>query len=157
MTDTYIQPMPTSNLPNPETDPQFYDGVLPKRAFAWVIDAVFIAIISSFAVMIVGVGTLGLGFFFAPIVALLAAFAYRFLSIAAKSRTPGMALMGLEFRSLTGERFDRSEAFVHTALYMLIFVSIAGQLLTILCALFTARGQTIADIITGSTAINRPL
>ena len=32
-------------LPDPTTQSQFYDGVLFKRAFAWVIDVVMIAIL----------------------------------------------------------------------------------------------------------------
>ena len=36
-----------TNLPDPTYDAAYYDGVLPKRFFAWVIDAALI-----FAVMI---------------------------------------------------------------------------------------------------------
>ena len=154
-TDTY--PMLESRLPDPQTDPQFYDGVLAKRAVAWVLDAVAIGLLTGFVTLFVGIGTLGLGFLLAPVIILATGFLYRFFTIAAYSRTPGMAMLGIEFRNVAGQRFDRTEAFVHTALFTFIFASVVGQFLTCLCAMFTARRQTIADVITGSTAINRPL
>ena len=144
-------------LPDPATDPQFYEGTLVSRAVAWVIDGFFIGIIAAILVFTIGVGTFGLGFLLAPIIGLGTAFAYRFGTIAMSSRTPGMGLMGLEFRGLDGQRFDRTEAFVHTALYMVVFISVVGQVLSCLIAVMTPRHQTIADLVTGSTAINRPL
>ena len=157
MTDAHTFSQDRTALPDPDRDPQFYEGVRTSRVVAWIVDTALVAAISVVLIAAVGVGTLGFGFLFAPMVGLLTAFAYRYLSIAARSRTPGMALMGIEFRNLAGERFDRVEAFVHTAVYTVVFASVAGQFLTCLSALLTPRGQTIADIVTGATAINRPL
>ena len=147
----------TSALPDPGNDSQFYEGVRSRRAFAWIADTIATFFLASIAVVLFGVGTFGLGFFIAPWVAFGVAFIYRFGTIAGYSRTPGMALFGLEFRNSEGTRFDRIDALVHTALYTFIFFSMIGQLLTCLATLVTARKQTIADIITGSVAINRPL
>lgn len=128
-----------------------------SRAVAWVIDGFFIAIISWLVLLVVGFGTFGIGFLLAPLVGIGATFAYRFLTIASASRTLGMGLMGLEFRGADGHRLDRTDALVHTALYMLIFFSVVGQILTCLTAMATPKHQTIADLLVGSTAINRPL
>ena len=144
-------------LPNPDTDPQFYDGVPARRAVAWVIDTVAILLISMVLIPILGVATLGLGFFFVPVMFLMIGFGYRAGFLTARSATPGLALMGIELRTASGERFEAIEAVLHTLGYTLVIASIVGQMASCILALVTPKGQSIPDLVLGTAAINRPL
>ncbi len=143
----------TGRLPDPVQDAEFYDGVPLKRALAWVVDAVLIVILS----VIGGFMTLGIAFLFAGFLFMSTSFIYRVGFIAAKSATPGMMLMGIEFRNLDGQRFEFKEALIHTGIYTLVMMTFFGHLISIISMATTERGRAIQDFVLGSTAINKPL
>ncbi|MFN7269062.1 MAG: RDD family protein [Cereibacter sp.] len=141
-----------TTLPDPDHQAEFYADVPIKRALAWVVDAIVIAIIT----MIVVPFTLFLSLFFLPALYLTISFLYRTISLARHSATPGMRLMAIEFRDRTGAKFDLGTAFLHTLGYTLTISTLLPQLLSMGLMLTTARGQGLSDLVLGTVAINKP-
>lgn len=141
-----------TTLPDPDRQAEFYADVPIKRALAWVVDAIVIAIIT----MIVVPFTLFLSLFFLPALYLTISFLYRTISLARHSATPGMRLMAIEFRDRTGAKFDLGTAFLHTLGYTLTISTLLPQLLSMGLMLTTARGQGLTDLVLGTVAINKP-
>ena len=88
-----------------------------------------------------------------PLIAVVG-FLYRWGTIAARSATPGMRMMAIEFRDRDGQRFDGGTAFLHTAGYTFSVVTVPLQLISIVMMLLTARRQGLTDIILGTAAVN---
>ena len=141
-----------TTLPDPDRQAEFYADVPIKRALAWVVDSILIAIIT----MVVVPFTLFLSLFFLPLLYLTISFLYRTISLARHSATPGMRLMAIEFRDRTGARFDLGTAFLHTLGYTLTISTLLPQLLSMGLMLTTARGQGLTDLVLGTVAINKP-
>lgn len=143
-------------LPDPALDRQFYDRVPSRRLAAWGVDLVVIVALSLVLIPVIGVMSLGIGFFFIPVLFLAISYCYRVLTIANASATWGMRLMGIELRRGDGARFDLGYAAVHTALYTVCISLPVLQLASIVTVLTTPRGQTLPDLVLGTTAINSP-
>jgi uncharacterized RDD family membrane protein YckC len=141
-----------STLPDPDYQAEFYADVPVKRALAWGVDAILIALITAVVVPF----TLFLGLFFLPVLYMSISFLYRTVGLARHSATPGMRLMAIEFRDRTGARFDLGTAFLHTLGYTLTIGTLLPQLLSIGLMLTTARGQGLTDMVLGTVAINKP-
>lgn len=139
------------HLPDPETQPDFYDGVPAKRLLAWVIDTVLIALLVMIAVPF----TAFTGLFFLPALFLLLGFAYRFVTIASGSATWGMRVLGIEFRDQTGARLESSTAFLHTLGYTVSVSIPILQLASIVMMLISPIGQGLTDSLLGTTALRR--
>ena len=153
---TYTQNV-SNGLPDPQTDAEFYEGVPMRRLMAWVIDAVIIVAISVIAVLVASVLTLGIALFFTGFLFMATSFIYRVGFISAKSATPGMLAMGIEFRTMAGQKFDTKDALIHTGLYTVAVISFFGQILSMITMSATEYGRGLPDFVLGSTAINRPL
>jgi uncharacterized RDD family membrane protein YckC len=131
-------------------------GVLTRRVFAWVADAVLLGMLGGMlgtALVAFGILTLGLGFHLWPLLALLP-FAYTVLSVASPlSATPGQALCGLVVR-----RDDDLgppgllEAVLFTVGYA---ITMAGGAVWLLVALLTARHRTLHDMVSGLVVVRR--
>lgn len=141
-----------TTLPDPDHQAEFYADVPIKRALAWVVDAILIAIVT----MVVVPFTLFLSLFFLPALYLTISFLYRTISLARHSATPGMRLMAIEFRDRTGAKFHLGTAFLHTLGYTLTISTLLPQLLSMGLMLTTARGQGLSDLVLGTVAINKP-
>ena len=72
----YATPAPTT-LPDPAYQPEFYSGTATKRALAWVVDVILIGLMTA----LVSLLTLGIGFFFLPVVYVGLSFTYRVLTL----------------------------------------------------------------------------
>ena len=149
MSDLTMNP----NLPDPEIDAVFFEGVTAKRLFAWVFDVVVTLVLS----ILFSIFTLGIGFFLFPLVWILISFVYRTLTIAAGSATWGMRIAGIELRDRDGLHLDTGYAFMHTLIYSITMATVLFQILSAGLMLTTRYKQGIADIFLGTTAINRPL
>lgn len=149
----YQNPPPFSGLPDPQLDPQFYDGVPFKRLLAWLIDTVIVIGLS------IGVGLLSFGILYFVFFSLmfLIGFIYRALTIAFGSATWGMRFAGIELRNARGQRFSGSEALLHTFLFHLLNMIPIGLIISAVMMLMGERGQGLHDYVMGSTAINRPV
>jgi len=140
-----------SGLPDPDLQAAFYAGVPAKRLLAWLIDALVIGVLVLAALPL----TVFIGVLFMPVLFLVLGFAYRFITIAGASATPGMRLMAIEFRDRAGQRFDGSLALSHTLLFTLACAVAPLQLVSAVLMATSARGQGLGDMLLGTTAINR--
>jgi len=140
-------------LPDPLTKPQFYTGVLAKRAAAWVFDVVLVGILCVIIVPF----TVFTALLFFPFLMLVVGFIYRWFTIASESSTWGMRLMGIELRDHDGLRLDSQSALMHTAGYSFSMAMAPLQLVSVLMMLLSDRKQGLTDHLLGTTAINKPV
>lgn len=138
-------------LPDPDRQPEFYENVPAKRLVAWVVDTVLIVVLCVVAVPLTGF----IGLFIWPLMYAVIGFAYRVVSLANWSATPGMAFAGMELRSADGNRFDTGNAILHTAGYTVSFAFPVLQVISVAMMLTGARGQGLTDTFMGSVALNR--
>ena len=94
---------------------------------------------------------------FFPFLMLVVGFIYRWFTIASKSSTWGMRLMGIELRDHDGLRLDFQSALMHTAGYSFSMAMAPLQLVSGLCMHLPARKQGLTDHLLGTTAINKPV
>ncbi|ROT98568.1 RDD family protein [Histidinibacterium lentulum] len=142
-----------TRLPDPALRPDFYRAVPAKRLGAWIVDILAVAV----ACMVLLPFTAFTGIFFFPLMMLVVGFLYRWSTIAQGSATPGMWLMGIEFRDRDGERLSGGTAFAHTLLYSVSLAVAPLQLISVILMLVTPRRQGLGDHLLGTAAINRPL
>lgn len=140
------------HLPDPETQPAFYEGVTSKRFLAWLIDTFIIAIL---CVMVLPF-TAFTGIFFFPFLMLVVGFAYRVVTLTNGSATLGMRLLAIEFRDAEGDRLSLGLAFWHTLGLSVSFAMPLLQVISVVLMLTTARGQGLSDMVLGTVAINKP-
>ena len=144
-------------MPDPLVYPELYEGLLPRRVFAYFIDllcigAVMVAVWIVFAILwVLSLGLLGpvLWFVFGLI-----PLAYHTLLLAGpRSATFGMRCFDLELRSVTGERPGFFQALAQTALFY-ITVGLTCSLI-LLVALFNRRRRTLHDMLAGTVMVRR--
>jgi uncharacterized RDD family membrane protein YckC len=141
-----------SALPDPVHQPEFYEGVVTRRALAWIVD---ILVITAFT-FLAGIVTLTAAFFLWPIAFLAIGALYRVGTLASRSATWGMRMMGIELRNHRGERFDGVESALHVGGYYASMSFVLPALASIGAMLVTERRQGLTDLVLGSAAINRP-
>lgn len=137
--------------PDPDIQPQFYEGVPSKRLFAWVLDTIIVA---GFTLATIPF-TLFISLFFLPFVFFILSFAYRVVTLSRGSATWGMRSMAIEFRDRNDEPFDQSQAFLHTVGYSLSIMIAPLQLISIVLMLSSERRQGLTDMVMGTVALNR--
>lgn len=140
-------------LPDPATKPQFYDGILIKRAIAWLFDAILVGVLCILILPF----TVFTAVLFFPLLMLVVGFIYRWFTIASKSSTWGMRLVGIELRDHEGLRLQSGTALAHTAGYTFSVAVAPLQLISILMMIVTERKQGLTDHLLGTAAINRPV
>tara|TARA_R110002051_G_scaffold40694_1_gene84592 strand:- start:8295 stop:8747 length:453 start_codon:yes stop_codon:yes gene_type:complete len=138
-------------LPDPMTKPAFYDGLLIKRAVAWIFDVVLIGVLCLFVLPF----TAFTAVFFFPAFMLFVGFIYRWFTLSGKSATWGMRLMGIELRDHDGLQLQSGTALAHTAGYTISVVVAPLQFISILMMIFSARKQGLTDHLLGTAALNR--
>jgi uncharacterized RDD family membrane protein YckC len=144
-------------LPDPERDSQFYAGVQSRRLVAWAVDVTVILLVGVPLALVIGVMTLGIGFAIFPLILMGVGFVYRIITIANRSATWGMRIMGIELRRHDGTRFDLGTAVMHTAIYTFCIGVVLLQLASMLCMATTRFGQGVPDFMLRTTMINRPV
>lgn len=141
-----------SALPDPYAHADFYDGVVMKRAFAWIIDALLIGALTALVVVL----TAFTGLFILPALFMTLGFVYRWVALSRNSATPGMRLVGILFLTREGQRFDAATAFLHTLGYTVSMSFVLPQIVSVASMILSPRGQGLTDHILGTVAINRP-
>ena len=137
-------------LPHPDAQPEFYEDVVLKRFFAWIVDVLIISAITAVAtVFSLFTALFVLPFFYAAI-----GFLYRWLGLSRHSATIGMRFMSLEFRKPDGEDFDGPTAFLHTVGYYASVAVFPAQLVSIAMMLMTERRQGLTDWVLGTALLN---
>jgi len=146
----------TGEPPQPFASPEFYQGVLVRRVFAYWVDLLCIALLIAFAwivLWILAIASLGL---LSPLLLILGLIPvlYHTITIGGPhSATPGMRLTSVEVRSWTGERPSYLQAFVQTILfYVTVYPTWS---LVLLVALFNERRRTLHDILAGTLVIRQ--
>jgi len=139
------------HIPDPLSQPDFYADVPAKRLIAWVADTVLVALIC----LLILPFTAFTGILFFPALMLVVGFAYRVVTLARGSATWGMRLTAIEFRTLSGARFDLTLAFLHTLGFTVSCAFFPLQVVSIVLMLTTARGQGLSDHLLGTVALNR--
>lgn len=154
MSTTHDRPTYTAD---PLSDWRLFDGVRTRRVFAFLIDAVLIALMTILAYVVVavfGVFTLGLGWLLFPLLWPGVALLYSAFSMGGpRSATIGMRTMGLEVRMLDGGRLNPGIAAVHAVLFY-ASVSILTPFV-LLVALFSDRKRLLHDLVLGTVVVNR--
>ncbi|WP_319531396.1 RDD family protein [uncultured Cohaesibacter sp.] len=142
---------------DPAKQPALFDGILSRRALAFLFDAFMICILMivfSLVIAVLGIVTLGLGFLLYAILFPVTALGYAAVTLGSyKAATPGMRLMGLEMRLWYGAKPYALLAIMHSLLFW-----VAGSILTpfvLLVGLFTSRKQLLHDIVLGTVVIDR--
>ncbi len=142
--------------PDPLTEPDLFDSVLPRRAMAYVLDLVLIAALTVGFWLVFGVAgilTFGMLTPLGLVVLAILPVAYHTFFIGRNGATPGMAVFDLEVRSWTGRPADTSQAFLTTVLF---YASVGlTAWLVLLVPLFTDRNRTLHDILAGTIVLRR--
>lgn len=139
------------HIADPIRQPEFYASVAPKRAIAWVLDNILIALTCVLLLPF----TAFTGIFFFPFLMLVIGFAYRVITLTGGSATLGMRLMAIEFRNADGTRFDLPTAFWHTVGYTVSWSILPLQIISVVLMLTSARGQGLTDMVLSTYALNR--
>lgn len=137
--------------PDPDMQPQFYEGVPTKRLLAWVLDTVIIAGLTLLTIPF----TFFISLFFLPLVFMVLGFAYRVVTLSRGSATWGMRMMAIELRDSDDEPFDQSQAFLHTLGYSLSVMIAPLQLISVVLMLSSERRQGLTDLAMRTVALNR--
>jgi uncharacterized RDD family membrane protein YckC len=147
---------------DPAINPELFEGVLPRRVLAFIIDAVIIALpmlLATIFIVILGLVTFGLGWLlfwlWSPAAAIWAICYYGFTFGSPASATIGMRVMDLEMRTWYGG----PAYFVLGAAHAVVFwisVSFLTPLI-LLVALFNNRRRLLHDMVVGTIVINNPV
>jgi uncharacterized RDD family membrane protein YckC len=143
--------------PNPDTHSDFYDGVAPKRLFAWLIDLGFTVVIAApFMLPILLVSVV---FIFPivliPVIWAVTSFVYLWSTLSNQSATWGMRIMAIELRADDGQRLSSGTAFMHTLGTALSFGFPLVQAISMLFMATGDKGQGITDMVLGTAMLNR--
>jgi uncharacterized RDD family membrane protein YckC len=137
--------------PDPDTHPEFYDGIPMKRLLAWVVDMI---VIIGLCLLVLPF-TAFTGIFFFPVLMLLVGFFYRVITLTTGSAPWGMRLMGMELRDLRDRPFDFGTALLHTLGYSVSWAMAPLQLISVVLMCVTERKQGLSDMVLGTVAVNR--
>ena len=147
---------------DPVTNPELFEGVLARRLIAFVIDLIILSLPVLFLavfIFIIGVVTLGLGFFFyallPPIMVLWALFYYGMTLGGQHSATIGMRAMDIQMRTWYGSPAYFVLGAVHAVVFW-VTVSVLTPLI-LLVALFNDRRRCLHDMLIGTIVINNEM
>ena len=155
MTETYAT-IDTGELAlDPAVHPERYEGVRSRRILAFLIDVsviLFLMLVASLVIAVLGVFTLGLGWFLFPLVWPVVAILYEVLTKGGPaSATPGMRFMGVELRTLAGERLNYPLALLHSLGFWFSVTLLTPFIL--LVSLFSSRKQLLHDLALSTAAV----
>ena len=148
---SHIREYRDTGMPDPVTYAELFDGLLWRRALAYLIDlcvigAILIAAWIVFALLtVLSFGLLGPGLWF---LFGLIPLAYHTLLVGGRhGATIGMRLLDLELRSWDGYRPVFLQALAHAALF---YVTVGATCsLVLLFALINRRSRTLHDVLSG--------
>ncbi|MBB3945841.1 putative RDD family membrane protein YckC [Rhizobium skierniewicense] len=139
----------------PTEDWRAYNGVLSRRAFAFILDYIIVALLCIPAAVIIfflGVLTLGLGFMLFPAIFVIVAVLYFGMTLGSSAQaTPGMRAAGIAMARTNGRRIDFLLATVHIALFWIINSVLTPFIL--LAGLFTERSRLLHDFLLGTVIV----
>lgn len=144
-------------LPDPNTAPELFEGLLTRRVIAYFIDLAILGALvlgALFAGMIAGVLTLGLGWLATPLLMVAAVVGYYAVTLGSSKRaTIGMAMMDIVLTPTRSAPLDSWRAFAHPLVFWLTCWILPP--FSYLVALFTPRRQLIHDFVVGTLMLRR--
>lgn len=145
-------------VPDPIVRPDLFDGVLWRRAFAYLIDLFCIGIIAGVLWLVFAILTVVSFGLLAPVLWFLFGLiplAYHTLLVSGRHcATFGMRTFDIQVRSWNGERPLFLQALAHSAVFYLTVPPTCG--LVLLLALFNWRKRTLHDFLAGLLLVRRP-
>jgi uncharacterized RDD family membrane protein YckC len=138
-------------LPHPDTHPEFYDSVVPKRLIAWIIDLALIVVIGAILTPLTAFTAL----FFFPLFVAIVGFVYRVVTLASGSATLGMRMMAIELRQNDGSKLEFISAFLHTLGLYLSFAIAIIQIVSCVLMGTQKSGKGVTDLVLGTAMINK--
>jgi uncharacterized RDD family membrane protein YckC len=131
------------------------DGVLTRRVFAFLVDALFVALLCipvSIVIFFLGIFTLGLGWLLYAIMFPVIAMLYVALTMGGEAQaTPGMRANDIHIARLDGARIDPMTALVHSVMFWAGNVVLTP--LVLLVTLFSDQKRTLHDLLLGTIII----
>ena len=141
---------------DPETNPEYFDGILSKRIQAFIIDLLVIAVLwiaGSVVIVFLGILTLGILWLFWGGLLVLLVLGYEAFTLGGPlSATLGMRLMGIEMRTWYGERPGVIQAAAHSLLFY--FSVTLTSFLILLVPFFNNSRRCVHDFLCGTVMIN---
>lgn len=145
------------HLPDPSTAPELFEGLLTRRAFAYLVDVMILTCLVlaiSLVGAVLGFFTFGLAWLSVLFALPLAIVAYYSVTLGSHRRaTVGMQMMDIVLTPTRSRPLDGWMAVLH-ALVFWITIWICWPV-TLLFALFTPRRQMIHDFIMGTLMVRR--
>jgi uncharacterized RDD family membrane protein YckC len=131
------------------------DGVLTRRVFAFLIDALIVALLCipvSIVIFFLGIFTLGLGWLLYAVMFPAIAMVYVAFTMGGEEQsTVGMRANDIRIARLDGARIDPMTALVHSVLFW------AGNVLltplVLLVTLFSDQKRTLHDLLLGTIIV----
>jgi len=148
---SHIRNYRDAGMPDPATHPELFDGVMGRRACAYLVDvcvigALMVAVWIVFALLtVVSFGLLGPGLWF--LFGLIPLTYHTLLVGGRHGATVGMRLFDLELRSWDGEPPTLLQALAHAVLFYLTIGATCSLIL--LFALINRRRRTLHDVLSG--------
>ncbi|WP_354062287.1 RDD family protein [Devosia sp. 2618] len=144
-------------LPDPNTAPELFEGVLTRRVMAFLIDLVAMGVlIVAFSIigLIAGFLTFGLAWLALFVVVPATIVLYYGATLGSHKRaTIGMQLMDIVLTPTRGQPLDGWMAVVHAGVFWLTaWISLPVSLLF---TLFTPRRQMLHDLVVGTLMVRR--
>ena len=131
------------------------DGVLTKRIFAFLADAVFVFLLCipvSIVILFLGVVTLGLGWLLYAIMFPAVAILYVAATMGGPEQaTIGMRINNIHIEQLDGHKIDPLTAVVHSVLFWAGNVILTP--LVLLVTLFSDRKRALHDLLLGTIVV----
>ena len=144
---------------DPAASPELFDGVLPRRIVAFVIDLIIVVIplvVASMFIFMLGLVTFGLGWalfwLLSPASLIWALFYYGITLGSPASATIGMRAMEIEMRTWYGAPAYFVLGAVHAIVYW-VSVSVLTPFI-LLVGFFNARRRLLHDMLVGTVLIN---
>jgi uncharacterized RDD family membrane protein YckC len=144
---------------DPATNPELFEGVLPRRVLAFFIDLVLIGIpivLAGLFIFVFGLVTFGLGWalywLMSPAAVIWALFYYGMTLGSPASATIGMRVMDIEMRTWYGAPMYFLLGAVHAIAFWITVSALTPLIL--LVGLFNERRRLLHDMLVGTVVIN---
>lgn len=149
------QPLEGELITDKFDDWRLYQDVRSKRVFAFLIDYLIVAllcVVAAIIIAVLGIVTLGLGWFLYAIMVPLVALMYVYSTLGGpRQATKGMQIMGIRLARLDGKPIDGLLAVVHSVLFW-ASCSILTPLV-LLATFFIDRKRLAHDLLLGTVVI----
>ena len=144
-------------LPDPESAPELFEGVLPRRVVAYIIDLVimgFLTLITTVVGLVAGFLTFGLAWFALVFIIPVVIAGYYAATLGSPRRaTVGMEIMDIVLTPARGQPLNGWAAFLLALLFWVTWW--VSWPVSLAFALLTPRQQMVHDLILGVLMLRR--